>query len=221
MLEEGNAAMVDLARDYKRQQAMIEKYRLEDNSLQSFSQLTQSQPTKQQQQQQQQQQLQQQLQGQQQQQETQHQQQQEPQHQHQQLHLLKPPPATPLLACREDDGAVGDRAVGDEAVGDGGADGAADAKSSLEGLLECSQGSATFVSRGRAWVVFVLGWVFVGLGLGYVGLGWVGLVGSGMCNTADFRADVPVLHTEKRPNEKKPLARTRNRKIKATHGVNC
>ncbi|CAM9521009.1 unnamed protein product, partial [Hapterophycus canaliculatus] len=55
MLEEGNAAMVELARDYKRQQAIIDKYRNEDNSLQSFSQLTQSQPTNQQQQQQQQQ----------------------------------------------------------------------------------------------------------------------------------------------------------------------
>lgn len=55
MLEEGNAAMVELARDYKRQQAIIEKYRNEDTSLQSFSQLTQSQPTKQQLQQQQQQ----------------------------------------------------------------------------------------------------------------------------------------------------------------------
>ena len=59
MLEEGNAAMVELARDYKRQQAIIEKYRNEDTSLQSFSQLTQSQPTKQQLQQQQQLQLQQ------------------------------------------------------------------------------------------------------------------------------------------------------------------
>lgn len=54
MLEEANTAMVDLARDYRRQQAVIDKYRSEDNSLQSFSQLTQSQPTKQQQQQQQQ-----------------------------------------------------------------------------------------------------------------------------------------------------------------------
>ena len=51
MLEEGNAAMVELARDYKRQQAVIEQYRAQDNSLISISQLSQSQPTTQQQQQ--------------------------------------------------------------------------------------------------------------------------------------------------------------------------
>lgn len=50
LLEDANKAMVELARDYTRQQAIIEKYRTEDNSLISTSQLTQSQPTNQQQQ---------------------------------------------------------------------------------------------------------------------------------------------------------------------------
>lgn len=47
MLEKGQVAMLELARDYKRQQAIIEKNGYEDTSLRSSSQLTQSLPTKQ------------------------------------------------------------------------------------------------------------------------------------------------------------------------------
>lgn len=42
--------MVDLARDYKRQQALIEQYRAQDNSLVSVSQLSQLQQSQQSQQ---------------------------------------------------------------------------------------------------------------------------------------------------------------------------
>ena len=179
MLEEGNAAMVDLARDYKRQQAIIERYRLEDNSLQSFSQLTQSQPTKQQQQQQQQ--LQQ---------HQQHQQEQQQLQPLQQLQLLKPPPATPLAttplqACRAVDGGVRDEGGDDGAVDE---DGAADAKSSLDALLECSQGSATFVSFFLAFFFLSSGaWVemerhaWIGLALSWGGLRTTASLGLCLC----------------------------------------